>query len=254
MLFRSQTTLAQQPQPFPGKVSAKLEQGRLVLQAQGWPTEAVGKKVALYPEQNEVIAAPAELHPRARTGWQGNAWQARLPLSDLRSTAPQNLSGWWVVGEGDQARAWRVQTPVEGTWPPLPVPGQTTEPAPQSYTIAGVDLGWWGALIGAFLGGLLLNLMPCVLPVLALKMFALAQGQATPAMRRAQGWAYTAGVLLFLVGLGAGLMGLRAAGEAVGWGFQLQSPWVVGALALLFALIALSLLDLIHFDRLFPSG
>jgi thiol:disulfide interchange protein DsbD len=249
-----QTTLAQQPQPFPGKVSAKLEQGRLVLQAQGWPAEAVGQKVALYPEQNEVIAAPAELHPRARTGWQGDVWQARLPLSDMRSTTPQNLSWWWVVGEGELARAWRVQTPVEGAWPPLPVPGQNTEPVPQSYTIAGVDLGWWGALIGAFIGGLLLNLMPCVLPVLALKMFALAQGQATPAMRRAQGWAYAAGVLLFLVGLGAVLMGLRAAGEAVGWGFQLQSPWVVGALALLFALIALNLLDLIHFDRLFPSG
>jgi thiol:disulfide interchange protein DsbD len=248
-----QTTLAQQPLPFPGKVSAKLEQGRLVLQARGWPAESLGQRVALYPEQNEVIAAPAELHPRALTGWQGDVWQARLPLSDLRSTTPQNLNWWWVVGEGERARAWRVQTPVEGVWPPLPVPGQNTAAEPEPYTVAGVDLGWWGALIGAFMGGLLLNLMPCVLPVLALKMFALAQGHETPAMRRAQGWAYTAGVLLFLVGLGAGLMVLRAAGEAVGWGFQLQSPWVVGALAVLFALIALSLLDLIHFDRLLPS-
>ena len=64
-------TLGQQPRDFPGRVSAQLEQGRLVLQAQGWPADAVGRKVALYPEQNEVIAAPAETHPRARTGWQG---------------------------------------------------------------------------------------------------------------------------------------------------------------------------------------
>ena len=247
-------TLAQQPKDFHGKVSAQLEQGRLVLQAQGWPADAVGQKVALYPEQNEVIAAPAETHPRARTGWQGDVWQARLPLSDLRSTAPDALSWWWVVGEGAKAQAWRVQTPVQGPWPPLPVPGQNAPAAPEPYTIAGIDLGWWGALIGAFIGGLLLNLMPCVLPVLALKMFALAQGHETPAMRRLQGWAYTAGVLVFLVGLGAGLLALRSAGEAVGWGFQLQSPWVVGALAVLFTLIALNLADWVHFDRLFPSG
>ncbi len=247
-------TLGQQPRDFPGRVSAQLEQGRLVLQAQGWPADAVGRKVALYPEQNEVIAAPAETHPRARTGWQGDVWQARLPLSDLRSTSPETLSWWWVVGEGAQAQAWRVQTPVAGVWPPLPVPGQSAPAAPEPYTIAGVDLGWWGALIGAFIGGLLLNLMPCVLPVLGLKMFALAQGRETPAMRRLQGWAYTAGVLVFLVGLGAGLMALRSAGEAVGWGFQLQSPWVVGTLALLFALIALNLAGWIHFDRLLPGG
>ena len=118
----------------------------------------------------------------------------------------------------------------------------------------GTDLGLWGAWLGAWLGGLLLNLMPCVLPVLALKMFALGRAQLSPAMRQLQGWAYTLGVLVFMLGLGAGLLALRAAGQAVGWGFQLQSPWVVGILALLFALISLNLLGWIELERLLPSG
>ncbi len=244
-------TLDQQPTEFPGEASARFENGLMVIQSSGWPAALQGQKIALYPEQNEVIAAPAETHPRARQAWADGAWTARLPLSDLRTQSPDGLTWWWVVGEGAQARAWRVRTPVQGPWPPLPTPGaQVVAVSPA----AGVDLGWWGALLGALLGGLLLNLMPCVLPVLALKMFALGQGRLSPGMRRAQGWAYTAGVMLFLLGLGGLLMALRAAGQAVGWGFQLQSPWLVGALALLFTLIALDLADWIHLDRWLPRG
>jgi thiol:disulfide interchange protein DsbD len=249
-----QTTLEAQPQTFPGTASARIEQGRLVLQAAGWPADAVGQKVSVFPEQKEVIAAPAETHPRSLTSWQDSNWQARLPLSAMRSTAPEQLSWWWVVGEGAKARAWRVQTKVQGSWPPLPLPAADAPALTPVEPIAGLDLGWWGALIGAFLGGVLLNLMPCVLPVLALKVFALVQGHETPAMRRRQAWAYTLGVMLFLLGLGATLLALRAAGEAVGWGFQLQSPWVVAALALLFALIALNLMGWVDPSRWFPAG
>ncbi len=245
-------TLSQQPAEFSGQASARFENGQMVLQASGWPAEMQGLKVALYPEQNEIIAAPAETHPRARLAWKDGLFTARLPLSDLRTQTPPTLSWWWVLGEGAQARAWRVSTPVQGPWPPLPQPGQGQSASASAGAQAGADLGWWGALLGAFIGGLLLNLMPCVLPVLAIKMFALGQG--SPSMRRWQGWAYTAGVGLFLLGLGGLLMALRAAGEAVGWGFQLQSPWVVAGLAILFALIALNLADLIHIDRWFPGG
>lgn len=247
-----QATLDAQPKAFPGSASAHIEQGRLVLQATAWPTDAVGQKVSVFPEQNEVIAAPAETHPQAHTHWENGTWQARLPLSALRSTAPEQLSWWWVLGEGAKARAWRVQTKVQGNWPPLPA-ADAPVPVPEDLD-AGLDLGWWGALIGAFLGGLLLNLMPCVLPVLALKVFALARSHETPATRRWQAWAYTSGVMVFMLGLGATLMGLRAAGQAVGWGFQLQSPWVVAALALLFALIALNLMGWIEPSRWLPSG
>ena len=86
----------------------------------------------------------------------------------------------------------------------------------------------------AFLGGLILNLMPCDFPVLALKVVGLAG--AGKAKARWQGVAYTAGVLVAFAGLGAALLAGRAAGTAAGWGFQFQSPVFVAAIAwLLFA-------------------
>lgn len=89
----------------------------------------------------------------------------------------------------------------------------------------------------AFLGGLLLNLMPCVFPVLAIKVTSLLK---TPG--RGHALAYTAGVVTSFLALAGGLLTARAAGASLGWGFQLQSPWVVGASAALFIAIGLNLL------------
>jgi tripartite-type tricarboxylate transporter receptor subunit TctC len=82
-------------------------------------------------------------------------------------------------------------------------------------------------MLGALLGGLLLNLMPCVLPVLAIKLLSLSQPSVTANMRRGIGLSYTLGVLLSMLGLALLVMAVRASGEQLGWGFQLQSPWVV---------------------------
>lgn len=95
------------------------------------------------------------------------------------------------------------------------------------------------ALLLALLGGLLLNLMPCVLPVLAIKAVSLAS--AGPAAARAHALAYTAGVLVFVLSLASLLLLFRAGGVAVGWGFQLQSPWVVAVLAAILFTAALHL-------------
>ena len=101
------------------------------------------------------------------------------------------------------------------------------------------------ALLLAFLGGILLNLMPCVFPVLALKVTGLLQ-RAGGDLRSARLHAleYSAGVILSFLALAGGLIAARAAGSSLGWGFQLQSPWVVGALMLLFVGIGLNLLGL----------
>lgn len=97
-------------------------------------------------------------------------------------------------------------------------------------------------LIGfAFLGGLILNLMPCVLPVLTLKALSFVK-DSNSKQRIAQGWAYTAGVIISFVSLAAVIIGLKAAGQAAGWGFQLQSPVTIAALIYLFLLIGLNLL------------
>jgi thiol:disulfide interchange protein DsbD len=89
--------------------------------------------------------------------------------------------------------------------------------------------------------------MPCVLPVLAIKAVGFAQGaHASPRETRRVGVFYTVGVLATFLALAGLLMGLRSAGEAVGWAFQLQEPWLVAALALLFFAIGLNLLGVFH--------
>ena len=96
-------------------------------------------------------------------------------------------------------------------------------------------------LLAALGGGLILNLMPCVLPVLSLKALGLAQSGESPAKARAHALWYTAGVLVSFAALGGLALALRQAGLALGWGFQLQQPWVVAALAYLMAAVGFSL-------------
>jgi thiol:disulfide interchange protein DsbD len=95
--------------------------------------------------------------------------------------------------------------------------------------------------------------MPCVLPVLAIKLLGFAQHSRAHRAHRVAGLAYTAGVVMSFLALGAGVLALRAAGEQLGWGFQLQSPAVVSALAALFTLIALNLFGLFEFGQILPS-
>ncbi len=94
----------------------------------------------------------------------------------------------------------------------------------------------------AFLGGLVLNLMPCVLPVLAMKALAVAElARATPSLARRHGVAYAAGVLATMLALAAAVVGLRGAGASVGWGFQFQEPLFLAALVTLLVLFAANL-------------
>lgn len=97
-------------------------------------------------------------------------------------------------------------------------------------------------LFFAFIGGILLNLMPCVFPVLSIKLFSLMRGGVTSSERLREGLLYSAGVLFTFTALGAALLVARALGAQAGWGFQLQSPVIVLSLAALFWLMALNFL------------
>ena len=101
--------------------------------------------------------------------------------------------------------------------------------------------GVFGALLLALLGGLVLNLMPCVLPILSLKVLGLAQSGASRAHARRHALWYTAGVLVSFAAIGALVLALRAGGQALGWGFQLQQPWFVAALVYLMFAVGLAL-------------
>lgn len=103
----------------------------------------------------------------------------------------------------------------------------------------------WKAGIYALFGGIILNLMPCVFPILSLKAFAfVASNYKTASNRRREGWAYTFGIWVSFMVIVAALLGLKSGGAAIGWGFQLQEPLFVGLLAILMVLVSLSLAGL----------
>ncbi|MBR1840504.1 MAG: thioredoxin family protein [Alphaproteobacteria bacterium] len=102
-------------------------------------------------------------------------------------------------------------------------------------------------LILAFLGGIILNAMPCVFPILSLKIFTLINHPKTSHSPWHNALYYTLGVLLSFLLLTTLLVALKNSGEAVGWGFQLQSPWFVGTMALIFFILFLFMAEWLHF-------
>jgi len=105
------------------------------------------------------------------------------------------------------------------------------------------------SLFGALIGGVILNLMPCVFPVLSIKALSLAKAHEAPLRQHLHGWSYTAGCVATFVAIAATMFALRAGGEAIGWGFQLQSPVVVGGLAYLFFVMALLMFGSFHWSN-----
>ncbi len=151
------------------------------------------------------------------------------------SKVPERLDGILATGERDGFSLTAV-------------PGTVAAAAPQ----AAID--WSAALLalgGALLGGLILNIMPCVFPILSLKALSLAKSGTSESAARAEGLAYTAGVVLVVLALGGLMLGLRAAGASVGWAFQLTDPRVILLLLLLVLGIALNLAGL--FELMTPK-
>jgi thiol:disulfide interchange protein DsbD len=146
-------------------------------------------------------------------------------------------SGW----PGNARKAMAVDAPMVATMPALSAGATAAQPQPGA-TGARVEGSTWAALAFALVGGILLNLMPCVFPVLGIKVMGFvehAHGDARA--MRTQGWMFSAGVLLSFLALAGIMLALRAGGAQLGWGFQLQSPAVVMLLAALFFVLALNL-------------
>ena len=115
-----------------------------------------------------------------------------------------------------------------------------------------LEMGLVGWLLAAFLGGAILNLMPCVLPVLSIKVFSLIEHAGSdPSKRFIHGLMYSVGVILSFIALAIALMGLRSLGEEVGWGFQLQDPFFITFLIMLFFLLGLNMLGLFEIGSSF---
>lgn len=154
----------------------------------------------------------------------------RIVIETVGKRAPGPIEG--VLAFGTQGFSVRA------------VPGAVPPP---SATSASASMPWSAALIafaGAVLGGLLLNIMPCVFPILSLKALSLAKANDAEGNPRGEALAYTAGVVITCLALGGLLLALRAGGASLGWAFQLQDPRVILLLLLLVTAIAFNLAGL----------
>ncbi|MCC2973641.1 protein-disulfide reductase DsbD [Massilia sp. IC2-476] len=239
------------PRTEPGaKASARLDGQALVIEVAGLPAAWRGKPVQLFPENGAVLDHPAPLGQ----SWEGERLLLRAPLSAQRSESPAAMDAVLTAAHGSPGI--RIGFAIAGAWPQ---PGAAAPAAPAAAAAAPAsapapaDRTWLVVLGLAFLGGAILNLMPCVFPVLSLKVLGFAQHGGERRRIVAGGFAYTAGVVLSFLLLAALLLALRASGEGLGWGFQLQSPPFVAALAILFTLIGFNLAGLFEFRAMLPD-
>ena len=247
---------ADRRQPLVARVSPRYvldpEGQRLILEGTD-PPEAVRDGYFFVEAEGLVVPAAAQALYRTEKGWR---LEIPLSASSNRSVrallaAPTELRGVFRPAQYPDAPAvvWSLAplaslTAVSARGD-LVSTGQT---ATQAYAASGHGTAGGGGLSGfllavglALVGGLLLNLMPCVFPVLGLKVLAFSQQAHSPSEAWRHGLVFTLGVVVSMLTLAGIFLALRAAGEAVGWGFQLQNPWVVSLLALLFVVIALNL-------------
>lgn len=174
--------------------------------------------------------------------------QLTVTLTSAKEPKQGDFEAVLLLKNQEATTAWRISTL------PQTASSSTKTPAPAATTPETNQGNLLYALVLALLGGMILNIMPCVLPVLSLKLLSLShKAHSAPALARKHGIAYTLGVLACFSVLGVLLVGLQQSGQAIGWGFQLQSPYFVTALAILMLLVGLNLLGAFHIPDLLGS-
>ncbi len=237
------------------RFAAHIERARNMLpaKAEGWKFEssigakslvvrmtppagaAVPQKVTFFSER-ELLIEPAAPQKLTR---EGNALRIEMKLADPPLAGVTSVAGVAVADAdwpGLSRKAIAVEAPVSAK------PFAAADPVSASGGGDALGGSVLTALVFAFLGGILLNLMPCVFPVLGIKVMGFVEhAHGEPRAMRLQGLIFAAGVVLSFLVLAGLMLGLRAGGTQLGWGFQLQSPLVVTVLAGLFFLLALNL-------------
>lgn len=231
------------PKPVEWNIRYSIENGRFILAV---PFAAPGsvKTVHFFPDQDGIInyAAPQtvtiagdELRIETEAG-------AQPDLSN-------GLSGLLRIDSSDQPEP--LGFTFKASAGAVPAAGAPIGAATGSNNNDSGSADWSGLLpiLGlAILGGLILNVMPCVFPILSLKALSLAKGNVEASKSRTDALAYTAGVIAITTALGGVVLALRAAGSEVGWAFQLQDPRVIAFLLLLVTGIALNLAGLFEIN------
>ncbi len=206
-------------------VQAKIDGANLVVTVPSGLPAGI-KNAVLFPDGDGVIsnAAPQEVKLN------GDSLTLSIPLG---ATPPTKLAGVLVADGADGRVGYEIASDVGG--------------AAGGSSVAAVDMTVWLALLFAVLGGLVLNVMPCVLPVLVMKALSVVSRGQDPAAMRRDAIIYTAGVMSAFTALVVVLLALRAAGDSIGWGFQLQNPIVVTVLANVMLVMGLSMSGVFNF-------
>ncbi len=222
------------PQPFRGAVQTAVD-GRFV--ALSLQSSAIlgadGTKTVVFPATENVV--DDEAPPEIRITGDTLTWRMPRAQHGVRPAAFSAVVA--IPGKG----AFAVQSPV-------------VVAAPAQAPVHGGGLSLLGAIALAFAGGLVLNLMPCVFPILSIKALAFAQSGGDLRAARRDGVFYAAGVLATFSLIAGVLLLLRGGGEMLGWGFQLQSPYVVLTLVLLTAAVGFNLLGLFEIPMLLAGA
>ena len=231
------------PALWPLRLSSQGDTLRLDFAATGLRAEAI-RNVAYFPYSETAIDnAAAQV-----TTVDDSGLHLTLARSSPAEAVPGSLPGVLTLDEvGDGGTRRLAFAYGDEPAPAAVAPAVSAAPVPQAAAPDLDPLSLATAAVFAFLGGLILNLMPCVFPVLSIKVLGLVRHAGeSPARLRMHGLAYTAGVLASFLGLAALLIALKGGGAAIGWGFQLQSPVVVAGLAYLLLAMGLSLSGVVH--------
>jgi len=290
-LYRAQFDAARNnlAKPYSGEATSMVSANDKTLQLSlsALPSNWQGKVLEAFPEEAQLIGSALKLEQ----AWVKGQWIAKMPLSPDRTTSPAQMRWLVKIAGASNNPALAVHVPVSGSWPviasspAMPSPALEAALAQNKIDAAAHDAGsasWLSATFGiailsALLGGLILNLMPCVLPVLAIKLLSFApkktnSGRASVAQVmiepstgtavvhsdetlsfRSSSGLFAIGVIATFTALGAILLALRGAGQSLGWGFQLQSPNMVVALAVLFLQIGLNLFEVFELRIFLPQ-
>ena len=199
-----------------------------------WKSGGEPREADFFPDASETFEVQPQIE---RVAADPGTIRIRKDVKKLSGDWPSRISGLLVEGSGPGKQAYEASLELG----PRKSPAVRTVPG-GNLIGASPTPALWRMLLYAFVGGLILNIMPCVLPVIALKILGfVGQAKDNPARARFLGLVYAAGVLVSFLALAGLVLGIKAAGHKAGWGVQFSSPYFLVAMTTLVTLIALNL-------------
>ena len=214
-----------------------------------WKSPTAAGEADFYPQGSddfEVQGATERLPSEAGT------IRLRKPVKKFQGDWPKQLSGLSIQKSADGQLAYEITAPILAAVESAPAAAATRptmlpagNPDREAAAAAPLSKSLWQMLLYAFVGGLILNVMPCVLPVIALKILGfVGEARSDPRHVRKLGLIYALGVLVSFLVLAGMVIGVKAAGHRAGWGMQFSNPQFVVVLTVLITLVALNLFGL----------